>query len=70
MHNIKVEGRKVCKAHWIFIWDLLADECEGTKLEVDLLSESRSFTFTRTSYFGRVDVDVSLKKGCLTFNCW
>ena len=70
MHNVKVEGREICKTHWLFIWDLLANECEGAKLEVNLLSQRKTFTFTRTHYFGRVDVDVSLVDGCLIFNCW
>ncbi|CAH9013534.1 hypothetical protein VP496E541_P0110 [Vibrio phage 496E54-1] len=70
MHNIKVEGRKVSKAHWLFIWDLLADECKGAELDVNVLSQGRSFTFTRTSCFGRVDVDVQLVNGCIIFKCW
>ncbi|CAH9013584.1 hypothetical protein VP424E501_P0112 [Vibrio phage 424E50-1] len=70
MHNIKVEGRKVCKAHWLFIWDLLSDECEGTVLDINKLSQGRGFTFTRTSLFGRVDVDVTLEQGTIFFKCW
>ena len=70
MHQIKVEGRKVSKAHWLFIWDLLADECEGTELEIGRLVSGSCFTFTRTSFFGRVDVAVSYQDSFIVFKCW
>ncbi len=70
MHQIKVEGRKVSKTHWLFIWDLLADECEGTGLDMGRLERGAGFTFTRTAFYGRVDVDVSYQNGFIIFKCW
>lgn len=70
MHNIKVEGRKISKAHWLFIWNLLADECEDVTLDIAELSIGGRFHFTRTSFCGRVDLDVEYIGDCLVFKCW